>query len=272
VRLANEWGAAMTCDEAREHWGLYHDSEGDPELFQRVNAHLDECPECAEWFHGESQLEDVLAERLSAGGPTPDLWSRVLAGSGVQPPAASRARRWMFFAPSLVLAACVLIAMGIWLWNEPSDSLSRLSADVHAGITTGTQELEFASGSDLEIEHYLRQRVAFPVRCPPRNDSGFVVSGAGTTRLDEESAAYVFGHVDGRPVSVVILSRDSLARFPHQLQAVRNEGTHRCREGGHEMLMREIDRNVVVVIGDTDAIRLERVLNAYGTYHEPHHG
>jgi hypothetical protein len=196
----------------------------------------------------------------------------VLAGSGVQPPAASALRRWMLFAPSMVLAACVLIATGIWLVGERSDSLSRLSANVHTAITTGGQELDFASGSDLEVEHYLRQRVTFPVRCPPRNDSGFVVAGAGTTRLADESAAYVFGHVDGRPVSVVILSRDSLARFPHQLLAVRDEGTHRCREGSHEMLMREIDRNVVVVVGDTDSGRLERVLNAYGTYHEPHHG
>jgi hypothetical protein len=263
----------MNCDEAREHWGLYHDSEGDPELFLRINAHLAECPACAEWFHRESRLEDHLSARLSGGEATPDLWSRVLARSGVQPaPATSNVRRWVLLGASLALAACVLVAAALSLTGLGAASLSRLSADVHDRISAGVEPVEFASDSDLEVEHYLRQRVTFPVRCPPRNDTGFVVAGAGTTTLADESAAYVFGHVDGRPVSVVILARDSLARFPRQLVAVREEGTHRCREGRHEMLMREIDRNVVVVIGDADSGRLERVLNAYGTYHEPHHG
>lgn len=262
----------MNCGEAREHWGLYHDSEGDPELFLRINAHLADCPACAEWFHRESRLEDVLSERLCSGEATPELWSRVLTGSGLQPSRPSPVRRWMFFAPAIALVACVLIAVGVWQVGGDTASLSRLSADVHETIASGAEEVAFRSDSDLEVEHYLRQRVTFPVRCPPRNDSGFVVTGAGTTTLADESAAYVFGHVDGRPVSVVILARGSLARFPHQLLEVREEGTHRCREGRHEMVMREIDRNVVVVVGDTDPEQLERVLNAYGTYHEPHHG
>ncbi len=262
----------MNCQEVREHWGLYHDSEGDPELFLRINAHLGECPACAEWFHKESRLEGLLVERLSAAEATPELWARVLAHAGVQAPRTLSLRRWLFLASSLALAASVLLAVTVWLGTRDGTSLSQLSADVHRNVSGGNTDLEFESGSDLEVEGYLRQRVTFPVRCPPRNDSGFVVAGAGTTRLADESAAYVFGHVDGRPVSVVILARESLARFPHHENALRQEGTHRCREGRHEMVMREIDRNIVVVIGDADGDRLERVLNAYGTYHAPHHG
>lgn len=260
----------MNCHDAREHWSLYHDSEGDPELFLRINAHLGECPACAEWFHKESRLEELLVERLSAAEATPELWAHVLAQAGVQAPRVSSLRRWFFLASTLALAACVLVAVTVSLGTRDGASLSRLSADVHKSVASGNTGLEFESGSDLEVERYLRERVTFPVRCPPRNDSGFVVAGAGTTRLADESAAYVFGHVDGRPVSVVILARQSLARFPHQETAVRQEGTHRCREGQHEMVMSEIDRNVVVVVGDADTERLERVLRAYGTYHEPH--
>jgi anti-sigma factor RsiW len=262
----------MNCEEARTHWGLYHDSEGDPELFLRVNAHLGECPACAESFHRESRLEDLLAERLSGGEATPELWARVLARAGVAAPRTAPVRRWLVLASSLALAACLLVSVVIWQGHRRATSLSRLSADVHERIVSNAAVLDFESASDLEVERYLRQRVTFPVRCPPRNDSGFAVAGAGATRLAHEDAAYVFGHVDGRPVSLVILARESLARFPHQQSAVRREGTHRCREGRYAMVMREIDRNVVVVVGETGTEQLERVLRAYGTYHEPHHG
>ena len=110
--------------------------------------------------------------------------------------------------------------------------------------------------------------MTFPVRCPPRQDSGFAVQGAGTCQLGSQPAAFVVGEVDQSPVSIFILSRDSLPEFPHQQQALRREAIHRCREGQHEMVLSVIDRNLVLVIGDISQERLLRVLRAYGTY--PH--
>lgn len=264
----------MNCDEARRHWSLYHDSEGEPEMYFQVNEHLAGCPACAEWFHQQSRLEELLCQKLAQPEPSTPLWSRVLAGSGLR--RRSTLRRWIAFGGLAVLAASIVLAVAIWrprpdrpaLEPENGHDLARLTAAYHDELVAGRRAVQIVSENDLEVERDLRRLVSFPVRCPPRKDSGFHVQGAGVSPLGEAQAAYLVGRVEGRPVSIFILPRESLAKFPHQHAAVRREGTHRCREGENEMVMAEIDRNVVLVVGRVESGRLLRVLKAYGTY--PH--
>jgi anti-sigma factor RsiW len=262
----------MNCHEARQHLMLYLDSEGDAELHFRINEHLGMCPDCAEWFSKQNRLEGLLAEKLRAGGNTPELWERVLSRAGVVQPARSRARAWLWLSG---LAACAAVVAVLVLWRlslspaPPSPDLAKLTSRWHQKLVEG-MDLDFRSASDLEIEKYLRQRVTFPVRCPPRKDAGFAVQGAGVCELATTPAAYLSGHVDRVPISIFVLPADGLSAFPHQLQAVRKDKVHRCREGNYEMVLALIDRNAVLVIGQTESQRLEKVLKAYGTYPESH--
>jgi anti-sigma factor RsiW len=259
----------MTCNEARQHWNLYHDSEGDAELHFQINEHLAVCPDCAEWFSQQSRLERLLAEKLASGPPTPGLWARVLTRSGLAKPAATR--RWRWFAGVAACAALLLLAV-LWYataWRvPPGPDLARLTADWHQRLAEGEEKPAFRSDSDLEVEGYLRQRVSFPVRCPPRKDAGFAVEGAGVCKLAEQPAAYLSGRVDDAPVSIFVLPRDSLNAFPQQRDALRTGSKHRWREGPYEVVLAAIDHNAVLVIGQTNPERLERVVSAYGTYPE----
>jgi anti-sigma factor RsiW len=262
----------MNCEEVCQHWDLYHDSEGDAELHFQINEHLDQCAACAELFAKQSRLESLIAERLSAAPPDEALWGRVLAQSGVARPV--RARRWVVFSSLAACAAVLLVALlAPWSWfagdaSSAAASLSALTADWHQWLVGGAAEIPFKSESDLAVEDYLRQEVGFPVRCPPRKDAGFAVHGAGTCLLADEPAAYLVGQVEHSPVSIFILSRESLAAFPHQQAALQSEKVHRCREGQYDMALSVIDRNLVLVIGQVEPERLLRVLRAYGTY--PH--
>jgi anti-sigma factor RsiW len=261
----------MNCDEIRRHWHLYHDSEGDAELHWRINEHLGTCPTCAEWCAKQSRFEDLLCQKLATDSADGELWASVLGSVGLV--RAKPARRWVLFSSLAACAAAILLLVGAsWYWltgeNNASPSLSSLTAEWHNRLTSGQEPFAFRSESDLEVEDYLRQEVTFQVRCPPRKDSGFAVEGAGTCQFAGESAAVVIGHVDRAPVSIVILSRDSLATFPHQRAALQGEAIHRCREGELEMALSVIDRNLVLVVGRAPAESLLRVLRAYGTY--PH--
>ena len=82
--------------------------------------------------------------------------------------------------------------------------------------------------------------------------------------------AYVVGHVDGKDVSIFILSLDSLPHFPDEYAALRRRLIYQCRRGNTDVVMKEIDRNVVLVVGQAERSRLERVLRAYGSYAEGH--
>jgi hypothetical protein len=255
----------MRCNEARQHWNLYHDSEGDAELHFQISEHLGVCPACAEWFAQQSRLEALLAEKLRSQPRTPALWQQVLSRCGLKRRVA--ARRWFWSAG---LAACVTVAVALfWYFSRPPD-LAKLTAAWHRRLAAAEETLPFRSTSDLKVEGFLREQVRFPVRCPPRKDTGFAVQGAGVCRLADQPAAYLCGSVDGAPVSVFVLARDSLAAFPHQAEALHKEKTHRCQEGPYAMVLGVIDQNAVLVIGQTDTDRLDRVLRGYGSYPEHH--
>ncbi len=258
----------MNCNEIRQHWELYYDSEGDSELYLRVNEHLTACPACSQWFFQQANFEDAIAVKLAPTAPTPELWQRVLVEGGVVELAATRS--WSFFSPFLALAATLLLAIGFWRFSYPSEPehLSALTAAVHQEFSTGKEHIEFASASDEEIETYLKQRVAFPVRCPPRKDAGFVVQGGGVCKLAGDSAAYVYGRVGDGEVSIFILPETCLAQFVHEREVLGREAIHHCREGQYDMVLAKIDRNIVVVIGNGKPEQLEKVVRAYGTYPE----
>ena len=173
------------------------------------------------------------------------------------------------------MAACLLLVAAVsWFALRPAAprgyDLANMSAQWHQRLESGEETLQFRSESDLEVEDYLRERVPFPVRCPPRKDTGFVVQGAGVFRIADEPAAYLFGHMDATPVSIFVLSRDKLEAFPADQQAILGTGTHRSQEGAYQVVMAGIDRNAVLAIGQTDPRRLDRVLHAYGTYPHDH--
>lgn len=262
----------MNCEEVRRQWNLYHDSEGDAALHFQINEHLASCPACAEWYYKQSLFEDTLKDRLAPAAADPQLWEAVLAGAGVVTPA-SRANYMRPILLIAALAAVILVAVtvGIFRLGGPqgeSPSLSGIAANWHVRLAGGEVDVPLRSESDPEVEEFLRRQVAFPVRCPPRKDAGFAVEGAGTCQLGGQPAAYLVGSVKRAPVSIFVLSRDSLAAFPHQQAVLRSESVHRCREGNCEMALSVIDRNLVVVIGQAPSEELLRVLRAYGTY--PH--
>lgn len=257
----------MTCAEARQHWHLYHDSEGDARVHLEIEEHLAGCPACAEWFHRQSRLEHLVTEKLTEPPADPALWARVLAGAGLKQP--KSARRWFLFAGVAAGAAAVVLALGglsLFRGHSRTADLTQVSASWHERLQSGEEPVQFASDSDEKVEAYLKGRVPFPVRCPPRKDAGFTVRGAGVCEIGGRPAAYLSGEVGETPVSILVLPRDALDAFPRQLEAVRRRGTHHAPAGPYAMVLREFDRNAIVVVGRTDPAALEKVVNAYGSY------
>src|SRR5258707_4276233 len=154
----------MNCNEARQHWNLYHDSEGDAELHFQISEHLAVCSHCAEWFGQQSRLETLLAEKFRSHAPTPELWNEVLRRSGLSQPVP--ARRWLWFAGVAACAAVLVVAV-LLTWNRspvsPSPDLAKLTAARHERLVAGEEIPQFESRSDLEVEHELRNRGCVPV-------------------------------------------------------------------------------------------------------------
>lgn len=258
----------MNCNEARQHLMLYLDSEGDPELHFRISDHLGMCPECAEWFAKRQRFEQSLNERLGAGEATPELWQRALIRAGVTAPVATR-RRWIALGAALAAAACIVATVLYWTGQPHGSELASIAADWHERWAQGALKPELVSTSDEKVDAYLKERMPFRVHCPPRKDVNFAVAGAGVRTVKNQPAAYIVGTVDRAEVSILVFARDSLDAFPtDRSHLAKGGGRHRCRERNYEMVSGITADNVVVVIGAADPDVLEKVLNAYGTYHD----
>jgi anti-sigma factor RsiW len=254
---------------------LYLDSEGDPELHFRISGHLAMCPGCVEWYAQEQRFEQALTERLAATPATPELWDRVLARAGIHRRRSSR-RTWIavggVMMGGLATAAAVLLVLILVFRNAnepPGPDLARLAADEHEQFLQGSLQPELVSTSDDEVDRYLKNRVSFPVHCPPRKDVAFNVQGARICRIKDEPAALIVGQVDQTRVSVFVFDRASLDAFPSERDYLaKGGGRHRCREGDFEMVSGVVAGNLVIVVGEVAPDKLEQLLNAYGTYPE----
>ena len=265
----------MNCEQARQHWHLFHDSEGDAELHHQINEHLSMCPDCARWYFQQSRLEEALVDKLRVGQPSKLMWDRIRAQSVDNQPAA---RSWLFARRTFGLAALMLVAVVGLVWYgvaglgpdaEATPDLANLSVELHDKLASGREALKVYSQSPQEVEDYVRTRVSFPMRCPPREDSEFQVAGGGVCHFENDPVAYVVGDVDGQRVSVFIMARDSRANYPAQDEALRRQGILSDRRGHCGVVIGELDRNLVLVVGQVDSGRLTRVLKAYGSY--PNH-
>jgi anti-sigma factor RsiW len=260
----------MTCNEVRQHWMLYLDSEGDAELHFRISDHLAMCSACAEWFAQQQRFEQALAEHLAGGQATPELWQRVLSRAGIGKRNSALRRRFLF--GGILAAAALLVAVALSFLatgRSHSPDLTRMAADLHEQLLQGQVRPDFVSTSDQEVDRYLKQRVPFRVHCPPRRDVNFAVRGAGVCLIkDQQQAAYIVGQVDETRVSILVLDRASLNAFPRESAHLHVGQRHRCREGDFGMVSGVIADNLVLVIGTAPPETLERLFNAYGSYHE----
>jgi anti-sigma factor RsiW len=247
---------------------LYLDSEGEPALHVQIQDHLGTCPDCSSWFARQQRFERALREGLETGPATVALWSRVLAGAGL---ARQPRRRRRLLAGAVVAAAAVLalaVGLAFYALRQPSSpELATLAAIWHERLIDGQVKPEFLSSSDEAVDRWLKFRVPFRVHCPPRTDVNFAVRGAGVCSLKgNQEAAYIVGQVENRPVSILVMDRSSLLSFPHESARLRDGRHFHDGEGQYQMVSGIVADNLVVVVGSAPADKLEKLLDAYGTY------
>lgn len=260
----------MNCTTAKEHWELYHDSEGDAQLYLEINEHLARCAACGEWFERQQSFEASLLARLRGDSRSDDMWTRLEGQVCKATPKTSQ--NWSSLLRYIAFAASIVLIGVLWRFvgnSHPwASDLTRLVSACHERLAGGSDPLQFESESDLAVEAYLKNRVSFPVRCPPRQDAGFAVRGGGVCTLGDAPAAYVHGLVDAEKVSVFILPHERIAEFGLDRDALQHSRVVHQRVGEVEVVFAAVDQNIVVVVGQQSPTRLERVVRAYGTYPE----
>ena len=256
----------MKCEDARRHWSLYYDSETGPEKCFQISEHLSGCAECRQWFEQQSRFERGVERKLQSISPSPEVWERV-ANSVRGRRTTSRRQPWAVIGTIVALAASLLAATVLWTTSPDRVDLTEVTAAQHTQLVSQAKRIDYESESDIEVEGYLRRRVNFPVRCPPRQDSGFFVRGAGLCRLADWEAAYLVGHVDQADVSIFILPDAALTGFSRHREHLADGMRQLYHKGHYTMAVAAVDQSVVLVVGRVEEEQLFTVLDAYGSYH-----
>jgi len=191
----------MKCHDVRRRWNLFYDSEGDPELQFQIGEHLEMCPECIQWYERQSRFEATLSKKLCAEPATPELWRRVLARSDLRHRPMSRRGVLAVVGGVGVTVLVLLFALAIQGTAAPKADLTALTVSWHERLLNGQSQVELRSDSDLEVEGFLRRRVVFPVRCPPRRDAGFAVEGTVDAAVAVIFKKYLYRAGQSEPIS-----------------------------------------------------------------------
>jgi hypothetical protein len=264
----------MICQQCREQLDLHLDSEDEPELRLAILSHLAECPDCSAWYARQIRFEEHLRQELRAGSPTPALWLGV--ERAVRRAARPRGNRLLgrrsWFAAAVVAAG---IVTALWYGFTPRrdpDALAEATVGWHEALKSSRAEPEFRSDDREAVERFIRGKVVFPVRCPPRDSAPFRLVGAGYRLLDGVPSVYLLGDCDGEPVSIFMLPGTSLDHFPHtQSHLARVGDLHGCRMGANQMVCLRTEANIIVAVGRVRSDRLVGLLEGY-RHHEHHAG
>src|SRR5215212_3415582 len=143
----------MTEDRFEKLLGLYLLEELSVEEERELEGHLEECSRCRGELARARQTHDLLRE-LAAGGPPPELKTRVLARARGEVPARSRAtwRLWAPAAAALVLAAVLGILFLQPTTGDSSAEVALTSTALAPGASGDLRGEKIGENFQIELE------------------------------------------------------------------------------------------------------------------------
>ena len=258
----------MNCNEAKRRWVLIGE-RGEPER-ELLLDHLAGCEDCLQWYQRQSEVDMLTVQVLYGSGPDLSVWRRIEQQVLPRPSSITPAYAWR---ACLAAAAVLLIVVGLlrYLRSENSHAAAEKLIAKHLELAAGDIPMAHLSESDLQVESYLKSRTPFPMRCPPRRDSGFFVKGAGVLSAEKTSTAYLHGQVGDTPVTIFIMPVTRKSDFPFDDDPAADSTTIVCPYTNCTVYLAILHQNVVAIIGESisESI-LERIARAYGTYPHQH--
>jgi anti-sigma factor RsiW len=250
----------MRCHEVRKFWGPYLDSELDARTSFEIEQHLEACPDCARVFDAEKELDERIFATLRAGEKTNKLW----AGIETEVAAPRLAQRLVHFARTRKRAVFALLAVGLGvlafaLWpRERTLDLAVAVAHDHTKYVTGAMQPQFDALPSLELLNQTSGRLdaAAFAKLPAAPD--FRSQGKRLCHLSGVPVAWTLARVGQLPVSVVVLRRAELDRFPQVQERLQAGHAVVCsRSGRFQFAARVVGEHVVCAIAATSRERLE---------------
>jgi anti-sigma factor RsiW len=200
----------MTCDELHEHIDPFLDNELGLAEAQKIQQHLEQCPNCESLYTSRLAVRDALQKPEMRFLPEADLRDQIHGEllKQIRPPARRAWRLPSFEFPSWVLpglagAAAVLL---FWFGSNIFLTANRTSNGVLATVTAqlvsdhmrsllGNHLIDVVSTDQHTVKPWFAGKLNFSPPVYDFSDQGFKLIGGRLDYLgDQEIAAVVFQH------------------------------------------------------------------------------
>ncbi|MFQ5956777.1 MAG: zf-HC2 domain-containing protein [Candidatus Brocadiales bacterium] len=255
----------MRCKEYIKYLSPYIDSELDAKTCVEIADHLALCQDCRKRFAQEQEVEKLLVERLKDGQMPRDTWKAIQTSVGAYDQAPSytaRSRidlRWL--VPAIATAVLVIGLSVFFFWVKTSENKSLVLAlqEVHEGYLKD----EVTVGGDVVWPEDFRQMPLLGRMPQSGNIGGHEVEllGGKPYYLKDVELAFLEYQCCGEPVSVFIMRKEDLDRFPQTRDLLeRNRGLAKMTFEDTNLVI--IDAGEAVVCG-TSCHELNTLLEAF---------
>ena len=212
-----------SCEEIRDRFALYLDSELQGDERALIGSHLERCEPCRKALDVEREFVEAIRSARPENVAPSHLRTKVShLLDGVAPQATLKPKRVRPISTvALAVAAAILVLIlpaVIWYFVRSSNeevgqpsSFALMAAESHLRRTRGQLPLEMETANPNDVSRWFSNKVNFSVTLPNYQESSgqeklYTLEGARLVGFREDYAAYVAYRMSARPISLVITS------------------------------------------------------------------
>ncbi len=242
----------MKCKEYLKYLGPYIDSELDARTCVEITNHLNVCPECRKRFSQEQEVERLLVEKLKEERMPASVWWAIreqvnasAAGDATGETAGRRVDlRWLIPA---IAAAAVTIGLSLFFfWAKPPSDMTLTLAlqEIHEGYLR--DEIVVETGVVWPEDF---KSMSLPGHMPRSEVIGghsVELVGGRPHYLNDVELTFLEYLCCGEPVSVFVIRKEDLDRFPQTRDLLESSGGHvNIRSDEANLVMLDVGEAVV---------------------------
>ncbi len=204
----------MTCHEAMRLLPLFLDSELSPEVTLAMEEHIESCASCRRRLESERNLEKAIRVVLIELQPDDAATWREALDRAVRQRPMWRLSRGGVAALALGSTLLVGVAMGVMAWPHRELDLARSAATDHARFLVELREEVLPPATIRQFADIAHRTLPLGVDAPRALPSSYELLKTGQCRLNGAPVAYVVVRKNAEPLSVFLMPRQALTRFP----------------------------------------------------------
>ena len=193
---------------ASDSWFTKVDAYVDAELpapeMRAMEAHLRECPACAQETLHRTALKRTIRTAGKQFVPSAELRQKIQA----QITPRKRSWRWLQ-APAFALAAVLLVAavLGVAYWHNQQERVQLLAqvSDMHVTDLASSNPIDVVSSDRHTVQPWFQGKLPFTFNLPEFQGTPFTLVGGRVTYLDHEPGAHLLVDVRQHHMSVLVL-------------------------------------------------------------------